>query len=483
MRFAHALQWSFLSELASKGIQPVVFVILASLLSPADFGVMAAALMVIALSQVFWDAGMGKAVIQRQDRVEEAANAAFWINIGLGVLTALILYFAAGFIADKIFHDGRVTDVIKVMTLHVVLGSISAVHVALLQKELHFKRLFWVRFVTTSLPGVISIPFALQGYGYWALVIGVIAGQLAQLLLLWRISKWRPQWSFEFTVAREIGGFGTWVVMSGLLTWFYIWTDSLVVGVFLGSDEMGMYRTGSQFTIMLFALFFSPAVPVLYSQLSRIDHSKEHLRNTADKIIGVMTIIAIPGAIVIYSLSESMASSIFGTQWQGIGFVIGVMALMHGISWVVGMNGEIYRAIGKPAIESLVTGATLVFYIAGYLFSIKHGLEAFIWTRLGLAVGATLLHLIVLQRLLSINLAKALGRLLLMFIAVSIVVYVIKFSFSGVEMTSMWRLLIEGSITAVSVALLVYLLERQHLVKDLLNLIAKRATDQNLPLK
>ena len=473
MNFVRALQWSFLSELASKGVQPVVFVVLASLLSPGDFGVMAAALMVTALSQVFWEAGMGKALIQRQDNVEEAASAAFWINIVLGILTALALFGLAGQIAEKIFHDERVMSVIRVMTLHVLLGSVSSIHTALLQKELQFKKLFWVRFSTTSLPGLVAILFALQGFGYWALVIGAVVGQVAQVLILWRISSWRPQCKFDFKVAKDVGRFGTWVVIGGLLTWFYIWADSLVVGIYLGSDEMGLYRTGSQFTIMLFALFFSPAMPVLYSQMSRIDQKKEHLRNIADKIIGVMTIIAIPTAIVIYSLSDSIGHSVFGSQWLGIGFVIGVMALMHGFSWVVGMNGEIYRAIGKPALETLVTAGTLIFYIAGYLISIQHGLEIFVWTRLGLALGAALLHLIVIQRLLSINLAMVLSRLLLMFFAVSVIVYLIHLSLSGIEMSSMQRLLVEGSVTVISVGLVVFLIERRHLIKDLLNLIKK----------
>ncbi len=163
MSVLNALKWSFLGELASKAVQPVVFIVLARLLTPEDFGVMAAAMMVIAFSQIFWEAGMGKALVQRQTDIEAAANAAFWINIALGILIASLLFLFAKPIARSFFQDERVTPVLQAMTIQVLLGALSSVQTALLQKEMGFKKLFWVRFATVSLPGIASIPLALHG--------------------------------------------------------------------------------------------------------------------------------------------------------------------------------------------------------------------------------------------------------------------------------------------------------------------------------
>lgn len=176
MSLTHALKWSFLGELASKAIQPVVFIVLVRLLTPVDYGVMSSALMVMSFSQIFWEAGMGKALIQRQTDVEEAANAAFWINIGFGFFIATILYLLASPVAHIFFHDERVSAVLHVMTIQVFLGAVSAVHTSLLQKEMGFKKLFWVRLATVSLPGLASIPLAMNGMGYWALVAGSLVG-------------------------------------------------------------------------------------------------------------------------------------------------------------------------------------------------------------------------------------------------------------------------------------------------------------------
>lgn len=113
MSFANVLKWSFLSELASKAIQPVVFIVLARLLTPEDFGVMTAAMMVIAFSQIFWDAGMGKALIQRQTDIEEAANAAFWVNISLSLVICSPLLLTVNPIADHLFKYARVFAVLS----------------------------------------------------------------------------------------------------------------------------------------------------------------------------------------------------------------------------------------------------------------------------------------------------------------------------------------------------------------------------------
>ena len=412
MSLTHALKWSFLSELASKLVQPVVFVVLARLLTPEDFGVMSAALMVMAFSQIFWEAGMGKALIQRQTDVEAAANVTFWVNFGLGVIIAGLLYISAKPIAQTFFQDPRVTTVIQVMTLQVFLGALGSVQTALLQKEMGFKKLFWVRLVTASLPGLASLPLAWQGMGYWALVAGTLVGQAAQVVMLWRVSPWRPSWTFRIPVAKEMGRFGAWVGLSGLLAWFYAWIDALIVGMYLGSHDLGLYRTGNQFSTMVFALLFGPIAPVLYSHLSKMNGGHEKIRMAAENVIRILIIVAVPIAMVLFSISETIGSVLFDKEWDGIGFVIGVMALTHGFSWVVSMNGEFYRAMGRPSYETVVLASTLVVYMAGYLFSIIHGFEVFVWMRFFLMLTGLLIQLLVARVLLKVKLNNILGYLI-----------------------------------------------------------------------
>lgn len=413
MSFVHSLKWSFLAELASKAITPIVFIVLARLLTPEDFGVMSAALMVIAFSQIFWEAGMGKALIQRQTDVEDAANVAFWVNLGLGILIAGLLFWGARPIALTFFQDVRVTAVLQVMTLQVLLGALSSVQTALLQKQMGFKKLFWVRLTTVALPGIASIPLAWSGMGYWALVAATLTGQTAQVFMLWRMNVWRPALRFRWAVAKPMAHFGAWVGASGLLAWFYVWADSLIVGKYLGVHDLGLYRVGNQITALACAVVFAPVTPVLYSHLSRLNGDINAVRLAMRKVIKALTVISVPLALIIFDFSLDIEKFVLGEKWQSVGIVIGVLALTHGFAWVVGMNGEAYRSIGRPNIETIAMGSTMAVYIMIYLYFVRFGLDSFVWARFGAMCIGFLGQFLVLKLALGLNINEVGFRMLL----------------------------------------------------------------------
>jgi O-antigen/teichoic acid export membrane protein len=392
MSVSNALKWSFLSELAAKIVQPVVFVVLARLLTPEDFGVVAAAMMVISFSQIFWEAGMGKAVIQSQEDRNAVANTAFWINNFLGLFVAGVLISVSNPIAEHIFHDQRVGLVLQVMSIQVFLAALSAVHTALLQKDMHFKRLFWVRFATVSLPGLVSIPLALKGMGYWAIVFGTLAGQAIQVIVLWNMSTWRPSTRIDRDVGEKLVRFGSWVAFSGLLAWFYGWADSLIVGMYLGAKELGLYRTGSQLVVMIYAIIFSPVLPVLYSHLSKIQSNQQRANQGLVKVISIITFISIPLAFILYLSGGDISIFVLGSKWDGVGEIVSILALSVGFSWITYPNVEYYRGQGRPDLETKTMLYTITFYLPAYIYSSSLGLTQFLWTRLGLALLSVVVH-------------------------------------------------------------------------------------------
>lgn len=471
MTLVHALKWSFLAEMSSKAITPIVFIVLARLLTPEDFGVMSAALMVIAFCQIFWEAGMGKALIQRQTEVEDAANVAFWVNLCLGLLIAGLLFGGAHRIAMTFFQDARVTAVLQVMSLQVMLGALSSVQTALLQKEMDFKKLFWVRTTTVAFPGLASIPLAWSGMGYWALVAGTLTGQIVQVIMLWQMSLWRPALLFPMSVARQMGRFGAWVGASGLLAWFYMWADSLIVGANLGIQDLGIYRVGNQFAGLIFTFIFGPVVPVLYSHLSRVGKERNQLKASMEKVIRILMLISIPSSVIVYQFSDPLSSLIFGDKWQGVGFVFGVLALMHGLSWVVGMNGEVYRAMGKPSLDTIVTTCTLAVYLGVYIVTVRLGFGYFVWARLFLALGALLLHLFILQWVLSLRATNVLTDLLIISAFSFIVTQLVLLAQVNLGYKNIPQMIAGLVLSSLIIGSFLVLAERNRSVKDILSLV------------
>lgn len=399
-----SLRWSFLGEVVSRLAQPLTFLYLMAVLGPGDYGVVAAAAMVIAFTQIFWEAGLGKALIQYEGNKKEAASTAFLLNVALGVVVSLILWLSAEFIAVELFKDLRVKNVLRLLIVQVALTAITATQVALMQEEFNFKGIFFAKFTQAVIPSVVSIFMASSGYGYWALVAGSIVGAAAHTLIIWSVSDWRPKAIFCIRTAKRLLAFGSWVMYGGLLTWFYMWADSLIISLNLTSQELGSYRTGSQVTGMVFSLILSPILPVTYSYLTKIKgEKKEKIGDQMKKIITSLSLLCFPLAAFMYIVVGPLTEYILPNKWNGLGGVISIIGVMQGISTIVGVNGEAYRSIGKPKYETFVNSIMIFVYLPVYFFSIEYGFEVFLWARLGLAALALCIHMALLSKVFGLT--------------------------------------------------------------------------------
>lgn len=410
--FVNAVKWSLLAEAIPKVISPLVVVVLARLLTPADYGVVAAAVIVISFCRVFWEAGMGKALIQRKADIEVAADVAFWVNIGLSLLVSSLLFVLAHAIALYFFHDLRVATVIKVLTLQVIFGALSSVPTALLQRELKYKRLFWVQFTTVAVPAFFSIPLAWKGLGYWALVVGTVAGQAGQVLVLWKATAWRPSFRFSDDTAREIVPFGAWVATDGLLGWFYVWADSLIVGFFFGASTLGFYRLGNTLVLTVFGILINSSTPVIYSALSQTfkDGKMEDLRAVLLKAQAALFALALPAGVG-FLLFGDLIPHFIGKQWIGIGTVISILGMKESLTWLTGINSDGYKAAGRPDLYTKILAFALIYHIPTYYVFARYGLKSFLWARITLTLLTEMIHFYMQDRFFKINVKSALKNI------------------------------------------------------------------------
>jgi len=385
--------WSTLAELCARVFPPLVFVVVARLLGPADYGVASAGLIVLSFTQTFWDAGLGRALIQYPGELTSASNVVFWTNAALAAVVYAVLWVLAPWIANSFFKDARVADVVRVQALGMFFGAASIVQTALFQRALDFKRLFWVRTVSTAVPGLASIPLAATGFGYWALVAGSLVGQGAQAALLWMMSHWRPAWRYDRTIARELAKFGAWVTATGLLGWFYTWGDSLWVGMYLNPAALGLYRAGAVFVMSVFGLCLSPLLPVAYPTFVRLRNNRDRLVEALLKMTKLTFFMATGLGVALSVFRRPLALLVFGQRWAGIENVIGWLGLTMGVAWLVGLNSEAYRAVGRPDVETKIMSIMLPVYLAGYWVALRHGLAVFLQMRFALAAVAVVVHL------------------------------------------------------------------------------------------
>lgn len=392
-----------MAEAMSRISQPLVTIVLARLLSPKEFGVVAVAVMIIGFSQVVWEAGLGKALIQAEKDISEIANVAFWTNITLGILIYLVISFLSPTFA-RIFNAGTVEPVLKVLGIQIVIQAFSIVHNSLFQRALNFKILFYIRIITSLVPVFVSIPLALHDFGVWSLVYGALVGSVFQTCLLWILSAWRPSLRFNWLVARRVWRFGFWILLEGILGWFYNWADSMLLGAYLGITDLGLYGTGTTVVVMAFGIFLNPLLPILFSAFSRLQNDLVQFNRYFSKAVRIIISIALPLTVGIFFLSHYIETVVFGGKWEGIGRVIAFMAIVQGWSWfATGINYEAYRSLGRPDIYPKVLIFALLYYLPIYFYAAPKGIEVFLWARLFLVFVGFPLHIWILVRLLKVS--------------------------------------------------------------------------------
>ena len=398
----HSFKWSILTEIVSRTALPIIFVILARLLTPDDFGVVATAMIAISFAQIFWDAGLSKALIQSEETPEDAAHVVFWTNIFLGVLIYFTLFIAAPAIA-LFFNSPSSSPVLRVLGLQIVIASFSSVQQALFIRDLDFRGLFWIKLLSAFVPGLCSIPMALFGYGVWALVAGLLAGQILNCLLLWQRSTWRPKFTYNRELARKLFTFGFWVVGESLALWFVLWGDHLIVGKFLGIHDLGLYRTGCMIVAIIFGFVLGSFLPVLYPTLSRFQDNIPAMIKIFHQANRVVMALVLPMGVGVFLVGHEIASVLFGTKWQGIGFVLSIIGLTNGVTWIVGINTELYRSIGRPDINTKLMFMAIVYYLPSYFIAALFGLETFVYARLIVGTLGIFIHVYVCKKLFNFS--------------------------------------------------------------------------------
>ncbi|GAA4428200.1 lipopolysaccharide biosynthesis protein [Pontibacter saemangeumensis] len=375
-----ATKWSILSEIVSKTITPLVFLTLTKILAPEDFGVVSVAILILNFCQIIIEAGLTKTLIFKQERINEIANVVFWANLFLSIVVFISVFSFSHSIADY-FNDDRVINVVRIYGALIIVSGISAVQSSLLQKDLNFKKLFWIKLLTTLTPGLFSVPLAFYGYGYWAILTGNIASQILQCTFLWKFSKWRPTYSFDFKILKELLPFTKWVLLESILYYSIAWGDSIIAGRFLGLKDLGVYTTGNNIVNIIFSLIFTPLFPIIFSSFSQVQHDLEKLKIYFVKIIKYLSAFSLPIGIGLFSINEYIEITIFNDKWASLGVVIGLIAIKDSIGYLISINSEVYRSIGKPDLNVKLSLLHLLF-IPLYIYSAQFGLFWFCIARI-----------------------------------------------------------------------------------------------------
>ncbi|AOR24747.1 lipopolysaccharide biosynthesis protein [Clostridium taeniosporum] len=400
-KFINATKWSTITEIAAKLVSPIINMILARIISPEAFGVVATVTMIMSFADMFTDAGFQKYLVQHEFNDEDEkfknANVAFWTNFVISIfLWAIIIVFREQ-IAVMVGNPG-LGNVIAIACVQLLLTSFSSIQMALYRRDFDFKTLFSVRMVSVCIPFIVTIPLTFLVEGYWALIIGSIIIQLSNAVILTMKSKWKIGLFYKIDLLKEMLSFSIWSLIESISIWLSCWIDILVIGNIFNQYYLGIYKTASSMVGIVMSLIFASVVPVFFSALSRLQHDNENFNKMYFNTQRNMSILIFPLGVGIYLYSDLATSIMLGSKWNEASAIIGVCALTNAIKIILGdLCSEVYRAKGKPKISFLAQILHLVVLIPVCIISSKYGFWLFVYARSWIRMEFVLVHFIIMK--------------------------------------------------------------------------------------
>lgn len=361
-----ATKWSYTGEVCSKLVIPLINMILARILIPADFGMVAISSMIITFIEMFTDAGFQKYIIQHDFKSEEEMNMyasiAFWSNLILAMVGYVTVVLFAPYIALG-FGNVEADLMIKIASMQIIVSALSSSQKAILQRKLNFFTLFKTRMIVLIVPVVISLPLAFMGMGYWSLIIGNLIGVITNTVVIWKYSEWKPEMIYDIHILKKMFKFSFWSMLESVSIWLSSWADSLIIGFLLTSELLGLYRNSINAANSIIFLVAAPIVPILFSMLSRYQDDIQMFNASYLKFKHIFAALLFPTCIGLFLYGDLAASILLGDNWKGAGKIISIWSLFYAVSGISTLASEVYRAKGIPKISILVQGIQIILII------------------------------------------------------------------------------------------------------------------------
>ncbi|WP_319481176.1 MOP flippase family protein [uncultured Draconibacterium sp.] len=310
----NGLFWSFIDSFANQGVQFIVGIVLARILSPREFGLIGMLTIFIAISQSFVDSGFSNALIRKKNCTQEDYSTVFYFNLLVGLVFYFLLFVSAGSISN-FFNEPQLNLLLKVLGIGVLLNAIGIIQRTILTKEINFKLQTRVSIVASIGSGTIAITMALMDYGVWSLVGLTLARFGLNTLFLWIWAKWKPLKVFSKESFNELFAFGSKLLISGLIDTIYRNVYYLIIGKYFSAIELGYYTRANQFKAFPSQNLNSIIGRVSYPVLSSIQDDKEKLRLAYQKIIRTTMLVTFCLMLGMAAVAKPMILTLIGEKW------------------------------------------------------------------------------------------------------------------------------------------------------------------------
>ena len=341
--------WRFLERFGAQGVTFVVSIILARLLDPEVYGIVAIVTVFTAILNVFIDSGLGNALIQKKDADDLDFSSVFFFNMFMCVALYLLLFAAAPFIA-RFYKMPLLTPVIRVMSLTVIISGVKNVQQAYVSKHLLFKRFFFATLGGTIGAAVLGIWMAYKGYGVWALVAQGLFNAAVDTLILWITVKWRPKMMFSFERFKGLFSFGWKLLVSQLIDTVYNNLRQLIIGKLYNADNLAFYNRGYMLPNVFVGNVNTAIDSVLFPVMSNAQDNVESVRAMTRRSIQVSSYLMWPIMLGIAAVSKPLVVVLLTEKWLPCVPYVIIFCVSYAFMPMETANLNAIKALGRSDI-------------------------------------------------------------------------------------------------------------------------------------
>lgn len=424
-----SFSWSFLERLSSQGINFVFSIILARLLLPSDFGLIAMLSIFMAFAHVFINSGFGQALIQKESTTYIDECSVFYFNIVIAFIMAGLIFFLAPWIAE-FYNQPLLTSMTRVLSLSLIFNSFGLIQRSLCSKKLDFKIQFKVSIITVIISGPISLLLAFNGYGVWSLVILYIVNDLLNTILFWVFSAWRPSLKFSFISLKTMFGFGSRLLIVSLMNSLFSNIYILVIGKLYSAKSLGFYSRAEvfyKFPIDAINQIFSS---VSFPTFSLIQNDLDKLSTYSINIIKTTTLITFPLMFGLIVVARPLVEVLLTEKWIEIVPYLQLLCVIGLINPIQRVNYNVINSMGRSDLFLKLEIVDKIFIISAIAISYKFEILGLIYGQIIVLILSYCINMYCTAKLLNYSFffqIRAILPSLLISIVMGFLVYNVKY--------------------------------------------------------
>lgn len=372
---AQGAVWTIMQNVGSRVMGLAFFVVLARLLSPEDFGLMASAAIFLVVSDLLTEQGLGQALIQRSAIQPQHLDTAFWVQVATACGVCIIGQVFAPNIA-ALFQRSDLVPVLRVLLLSTPITALGAVHLALLSRELRFKEIAVRNWTATGIAGAVAVAGAMSGWQTWSLVAQSLTASVSGTVFLWTARPWRPGRAVSRSHFRELFGFSVHLFLQRGLQTINQRTDQLLIGHVLGPVALGVYVVGFRVIDSVASLFVNPFTQLSLPVFSRLQDSDDALRSAYDKALRAATLAGLPASVILFLLAPDIVAVVLGAKWSEAVPIVRILAALVTLRALFAANSAVFLAKGLSRLRLQISLAHTALNVVLFVAFVRDGLVA-----------------------------------------------------------------------------------------------------------